>query len=369
MKVMFVLDKLDMGGLQKVNVCLSGEMEKKLPTYLYSLQRKDKIYDVDLPLIYGEKNIVEVELVKVLKGINYFYRKISHKNSGIVSNFQIHNLAKSIKNAHVTHVILSGPSLLFVSKLKKIIPDLNCVMWMHSSFDIYVNSYFERDKSVFLNCVHDADGIVCLSETDRRMYTKLAKNVVCINNPLTIDSLEKKSSLLNKKISFVGTINIFTKGLDYLFEISKGLSKDWIIEVVGDGPDKKKIVPALINYPNIKFVGALEGDMLSDHYLSSSIHISTSRWEGFGLVTTEAMSFGLPIVSFLTDGSKEILVEGKFGLLIPQGDVGEFVKQLQNLINFVEKRQYWADRSLSRSKDFEIVAILDEWITFLSRLK
>src|SRR5699024_31896 len=100
------------------------------------------------------------------------------------------------------------------------------------------------------------------------------------------------------------------KGLDYLIEIGKVLNENWEILVAGDGADKDTFNQMIKeNYLEDKIIlkGSLKSEELVDLYKSGSIFISTSRWEGFGLVITEAMSFGLPIVSFNNSGPREIL--------------------------------------------------------------
>lgn len=50
-----------------------------------------------------------------------------------------------------------------------------------------------------------------------------------------------------------------------------------------------------------------------------------SLWEGFGIATAEAMATGLPVVATDVDGTRELVVEGETGWLVPPGDSAAMV--------------------------------------------
>ncbi|MBM6862067.1 glycosyltransferase, partial [Clostridium saudiense] len=116
-----------------------------------------------------------------------------------------------------------------------------------------------------------------------------------IYNPLSFRS-EVKSDCKKNNILFVGRLVKQQKGLDLLidaFKIIHNKQKDWNLNIVGDGPDKQWLIDKihkenLIN--NTKIINVTNN--MKKYYLDSSILVSTSRWEGFGLVITEAMECG-----------------------------------------------------------------------------
>jgi glycosyltransferase involved in cell wall biosynthesis len=57
---------------------------------------------------------------------------------------------------------------------------------------------------------------------------------------------------------------------------------------------------------------------LVDLYRGASVFVQTSYEEGLGLAVLEAMACGLPVVSTETAGTRESVVDGKTGWLIPQ---------------------------------------------------
>ena len=75
-------------------------------------------------------------------------------------------------------------------------------------------------------------------------------------------------------------------------------------------------------------------------YIESSILLLTSVYEPFGLVLVEAMSCGLPVVSFDSDyGPREIISNEVDGFLIPNFDVDLFSERVCQLIEDENRRQ------------------------------
>jgi glycosyltransferase involved in cell wall biosynthesis len=56
-----------------------------------------------------------------------------------------------------------------------------------------------------------------------------------------------------------------------------------------------------------------------------------SEREGMPLVILEAMAMGLPVVATDVTGTKDIVANGKNGLLVPFGDVAAFRSALQKI--------------------------------------
>ena len=87
----------------------------------------------------------------------------------------------------------------------------------------------------------------------------------------------------------------------------------------------------------------------SQYYHSANLFVLSSDHEGFGNVIVEAMSHGLPVVS--TDcpsGPREILEGGKYGRLVPVGDVDALAKEMYTALN----DETSTDLLKKRAKDF-----------------
>ncbi|PAD35122.1 glycosyltransferase, partial [Terribacillus saccharophilus] len=195
-------------------------------------------------------------------------------------------------------------------------------------------------------------------------------NTTHIYNPLTIKTNEI-SNLHHKNIVFISRLSLEQKGLDYLVEVARNLSEGWKLHIAGDGPDREWLEEQIVKYNLINKVvihGRMDPDNIIELYLLSSLFISTSRWEGFGLVLTEAMSVGLPIVAFKNQGPSEILADGKYGVLIEKGNTRKFCEVINGLTSSLEQRTKYQELSLKRVKDFDTKEITQQWDTQFKKI-
>jgi glycosyltransferase involved in cell wall biosynthesis len=99
----------------------------------------------------------------------------------------------------------------------------------------------------------------------------------------------------------------------------------------------------------------------------ASVFALSSRFEGFGMVLVEAMSHGLPVVSFDCPHGPHEIVDGH-GMLVPPEDVGALAAALLELIRDPARRRALADASLRRARDFDVATIGPEFEGFLATL-
>jgi glycosyltransferase involved in cell wall biosynthesis len=362
-KAIFVTSDLNIGGLQRVTTLVGNSLSKKNEISFFLL-KKGLVYSTDLKVIYSEKNIFETLLNLAEKIKNRFFKIVTKTEE--LNSFYYRQLLKEIKNQQVNTVVLTGYSLLFAERLKKEIPSLKVILWMHNNYEVYFQNYFQNFSELLKKCIEKADKIVTLTEIDKLGFGRYSDKVIKIINPLTIDNQGYFSNLDIQTISMTCRYDIQHKGLDYLVEIAKKLPKNWKISIAGTGTDEEiDLFRALIEHANVKekifLRGALQGEELIQHYQESSIYMMTSRWEGLPLVLAEAMSFGLPIISFKNSGSKEVLEDGKYGIIIEQGSIDKFVEKLIQLISVKGYRREYSKKSLVRVKDFELTRIIECW--------
>ena len=208
---------------------------------------------------------------------------------------------------------------------------------------------------------------------DEKKYFKSINTIVIPNSYTDYSSI--KSSLKNKTAISAGRIAP-VKQFDKLiltWEIVIQNNPDWILEIYGDGEnEEKKELQNLINKKNlnnnIKLCG--KTNQLDSAMLKSSLFVMTSQTECFPMVLLEAMSCGLPIVSFdCPTGPKNIITDVIDGYLVKHNDIFELANSISNLINNPVKMRNFGEKGRENVKSYSKENVMNLWINTFTKLK
>ena len=88
----------------------------------------------------------------------------------------------------------------------------------------------------------------------------------------------------------------------------------------------------------------------------------SSRFEGFGMVLIEAMSFGVPCISFdCPYGPADIIKEGEDGFLIKNDNIEGFSNKIIQLIENENLRKEMGLKAKKNIQRFYPETILKQW--------
>lgn len=207
------------------------------------------------------------------------------------------------------------------------------------------------------------DAFLVLTEEDKKNWGGNNK-IKVINNPLTFYPIE--SSTLNQKcIISLGRLHE-GKGYDMLIDIWKKVNRiysDWTLEIYGEGNERKKL-QTKIDEKGLTNVFKLMGktNNVYEKLLNSSLYVMTSRYEGFGMVLIEAMSCGLPVISFdCSCGPKEIIKNNENGYICKLGDIDDMANKIIYLIKNSELRKKFGKESKELAKNYLEDKIMFQW--------
>lgn len=158
------------------------------------------------------------------------------------------------------------------------------------------------------------------------------------------------------------------KGQDVLVRALEQLADlAWSCTCVG-ALDRAGFLPEspLVTERRVQFVGARGGDELAASYAAADLLVLPSRAETYGMVVTEALARGLPVLATAVDGVPEALgaaPDGAMpGMLVPPGDAGALAAALRRWLTDAGLRQRW--RSAARARR----DTLDDWDETTRRL-
>lgn len=133
------------------------------------------------------------------------------------------------------------------------------------------------------------------------------------------------------KMLFVGGLSQ-GKGLSYLFDALKNFEHKIELTVVGKGAIDK--CPALKTaLKTVNYIPSLPHDEVLQLMAQQDLFVFPSLFEGFGLVITEAMSQGTPVITTDRTCGPDIITHGKDGWIVQAGQTGPIKKLFQEFIN------------------------------------
>ncbi len=86
----------------------------------------------------------------------------------------------------------------------------------------------------------------------------------------------------------------------------------------------------------------------AEGYRSSTIFVLPSLEDGWGVVVSEAMACGLPVIVTEHTGAKDIVDEGINGFIIPSRDVAAIKEKIILLYNDKKLREKMSEASLNK---------------------
>lgn len=213
--------------------------------------------------------------------------------------------------------------------------------------------------------------LVILNKDEKQYYK--SNNTVVIPNALT--NYPDNISPLNNKIAIsagrIAPVKQFDKLIRAWYLVASE-QPDWKLEIYGDGEqDEVSKLQILIDENNLENQITLCGstDELEKQMLNASLFILSSRTECFPMVLLEAMSCGLPIISFdCPNGPRNIVTDEIDGLLVEPNNEKKLANAILGLINNEMDCKEKGRQARENARRFHSDLIMDQWILLFNKL-
>ena len=100
----------------------------------------------------------------------------------------------------------------------------------------------------------------------------------------------------------------------------------------------------------VRWCGKVSTADLAELYRQAWMFCLPSTYEGFGVPYIEALACGTPVVATPNPGAREILQDGRYGILADDDDLPNAIL---SLLSNSERRQQMGERGLIRAADFD----------------
>jgi glycosyltransferase involved in cell wall biosynthesis len=145
------------------------------------------------------------------------------------------------------------------------------------------------------------------------------------------------------------------KGFDEILEVMPRFP-DIVYVAVGDGSDRPRLQAKAAKLgiaDRTIFAGYVSESEKLDYYRLADVFVMPSRLEGFGYVFLEALAMGRPVIASKVDGSREAVMNGKWGLLVDPADPEELAAAITSALTapmVPERREldYFSGKSFER---------------------
>jgi glycosyltransferase involved in cell wall biosynthesis len=194
--------------------------------------------------------------------------------------------------------------------------------------DFFWNECGDIRKLLIRFILQRANQIIVLTPTWRGLIGAITgnPNLLVIVNPVEVILDDNSRPLRNRyKIIYLGG-SAKSKGIfDLLCAVAKLMPEfpatTLVCGGIGDMNEITQAAKKLGIEENVETVGWIENEKKSFLLNTASIYVLPSYHEGLPMGILEAMALGLPIVASNVGGIPDVVIDGKFGILIPPGDV------------------------------------------------
>ena len=377
-KITILALHLGYGGIEN---CISNLANSLVDDYEVNIVSTYKLYEKP---VFKLNDKIKIKYLMTDLKPNKQELKQSLKKLKLITFFK--ELKKSLK-------ILKLKKNLMIEAIKNCDSDV-----IISTRDIHNNwlSKYGRDKTLKIGWEHNhhhnnkryinkvtksvlgLDYFVLVSKDLTKFYSEKLKDkkVKCVYIPNSINFFpQEKAKLETENLISIGRLS-HEKGYLDLIDIFKELHQkypDSKLNIIGDGPDRKKIEKKIRDNKLEDYIilhGFQEKEYINKYLEKSSVYIMTSYTESFGLVLLEAFAYGIPCVAYSSaEGANEIISDNWDGYLIKDRDENKMIKRICELLSNLNRRLIMGANGIKKAQEFNTQKTKQKWIEIINRKK
>ena len=337
---------MDMGGAEKALVDTLKYLQDKCEIDLYLLEKKGSLLS-EIPSNVNVYQMKNNKFIYLLFRFIPFYRKkyinsiFNKKDYGYVFGY------------------MEGRCGTWVSDIKN--NNVKKYAWIHNDvFKFNIGISGKEIKKSYNNLTK----VICVSNDAKDNFCKKygisSSKVDVIYNYINEEEILKKADEFKVKNNVFTFVNVAKmrdqKRQDRLVKAAiylKNKGYKFKIQLIGDGPNLDKI-KNMVYTNNVEDVVEVLGLQLNPYpYIKNAdFFVLTSYMEGYGIVVKEALLLKKQVLTTDVVGPREILEDGKYGVIIPNDDKA-VIEALEDILKNKNKYDYLKKNLLNYKGDNE----------------
>jgi glycosyltransferase involved in cell wall biosynthesis len=134
--------------------------------------------------------------------------------------------------------------------------------------------------------------------------------------------------------------------------------------ILGEGPEKGRLETLAAELGvagDVELAGYVDNPL--PYFRRAALFVLPSRWEGLSNALLEALASGTPVVASRCSGSTELLDGGRFGALVPVGNVRALSASMLDALG----QQHCRENLLARARDYDLSRTLGLYVDLFRR--
>lgn len=376
-KIIFKTRGLGIGGIERLTIDVLNNLKFENKEFVLIIEDREENFliqqlnsNIKIEYLLSQKFLTHFKSIKFKKEnqkklLYKFYFGILLEIKRKLIQINTNKLIKKYKAK--LFIDYSGHSISHIKKIKNV----KKILWIHSSI---ADKSLKKQKK-YLEKIDNYDKIVVICDEMKDEILKIApylrKKIKKIYNFVDEKKIRQKISEefldLNdeKYCVMLGRID---EGKDYLtaikaFKLLKTQGLQEKLYIIGDG-EKREELEKIVRNERLEDIIIFKGRMDNPYPFlnNASIFIHTSKSEGFGLVLVEAGICNIPIISSnYKCGAKEILNNGKNGILFEVGDFEKLANEVKGLLENKIKQEEMIKNFNKDINRFTMKKVLEEY--------
>jgi glycosyltransferase involved in cell wall biosynthesis len=147
-------------------------------------------------------------------------------------------------------------------------------------------------------------------------------------SPCRADFEEERGDRDPLRVLWAGTFGIH-KGAHYLLSAWRKLApgQKAVLQIFGASNLPRRVTAELIS--SIEFFPTIPRAALFERYRAADVLVFPTLCDGFGMVVTEALAHGLPVITTSRAGAADLVRHGENGLIVPAGNAQALAEALE----------------------------------------